>query len=162
MKRCLSLFIEFLIYTSFSLLALSYVLYYTHVISEREKTKLDIENLVNTLNEFHGILSVYKGCGICSFTFKKKLPSNAELFFINNSDYLYVKYFSKYYYIPDYKNINISINKLGSTFNYNISKNTYRYYLNNASEFRLKEYICVRINIFIDSQISEKISVELC
>lgn len=156
MKKNLSLWIEFLIYTSFSLLALSYVLYYVHLISEREKSKIDIEELINILNEFHGTLNIYKNCGICSFIFKKKLPERAELFLFNNSNFILATYFSKTEYLPNYDGINITKYKGNNWIYYNISKNTYSYYIKNLSSLKFSKEFCIKIKIFFDKILIEK------
>ncbi|MEM4460667.1 MAG: hypothetical protein QW038_01130 [Nanopusillaceae archaeon] len=150
MKKNISLFIEFLIYTSFSLLALLYVLYYSYYTTEREKTKLEIENIINLLNDYHAILSIYKTCGICSFTFKKQLPQSSAIFFLNDSNLVYVTYLSKTLYNIENAQVNISIEKRDSLFYYNISKNTYNYFILNSSKLNFTENLCIKIKIIFN------------
>lgn len=147
MKKGLSILIEFLIYASFSLLALSYVLYYVYFISEREKSKLDIENLINILNELHGTLNIYKECGICSFVFKKNLPENAQIILVNNSKYINATYFSKTMYFPNYNDITIIYNRTSLGIYYIISKTTYQYFITNYQNLTISKSLCLRVYI---------------
>ncbi|MEM0379293.1 MAG: hypothetical protein QXR54_00500 [Nanopusillaceae archaeon] len=150
MKKSISLFIEFLIYVSFSLLALSYVLYYSYYVTEREKTKLEIENIISLLNEYHAILSIYRNCGICSFTFKKQLPLGSKIIFLNDSNIIYATYTSRTQYNTESAHINISIEKRGSLFYYNISKNTYNYIILNNQELNFTRELCIKTNIIFN------------
>lgn len=150
MKRALSLLIEFLIYSSFAILAISYVLYYVYFVLEKEKSKMDIENLINTLNEFHSILSIYKECGICSFTFKKEIPEGSKIILVNNSDYINATYFSKTRYIPNYSGVDFIVYQDSGLFHYNISKKTYRYLINETPILNLYKNVCIKVNIFFN------------
>jgi len=142
----ISLWIEFLIYTSFALLALSYVLFYSNIVSSREKTKLDINNIQNTLMDIYTLIGVYKNCGLCFTSVSGRLPDNSYLSLFNNSNIIYVIYYSSYNYTPPNLYVNLTTDKVGNYYRYNFSVITPKYFLNQSNLTIYKDF-CLSINV---------------
>ncbi len=144
--RDISLWIEFLIYTSFALLAISYILFYSHLISVREKTKIDVNNIQNILTDIYVVISTYRNCGVCLTSIEEKLPDSAYLYLYNNSNEIYILYYSTYNYTPSTLYVNLNVTKLGSIYKYNFSKEVPTYLLSQKN-LTITGNFCLTINI---------------
>jgi len=144
--RSINLWIEFLIYTSFALLALSYVLFYSNIVSSREKTKLDINNIQNVLVDIYTLINVYKNCGLCFTSVSGRLPDSSYLYLFNNSNIIYVIYYSSYNYTPTNLYTNLTIDKVGNYYRYNFSVTTPKYFLNQSNLTIYRDF-CLSINV---------------
>jgi len=144
--KSISLWIEFLIYTSFALLALSYVLFYSNIVSSREKIKLDVNNIQNILVDIYTAINIYKNCGLCFSSVSGRLPDNSYLYLFNNSNLIYVIYYSSYNYTPTNLYVNLTIDKTGNLYRYNFSVITPKYFLN-QSNLTIYGSFCLSINV---------------
>ncbi|RDD52393.1 hypothetical protein BA065_01915 [Nanoarchaeota archaeon NZ13-N] len=143
--RDVSLWVEFLIYTSFTLLAISYVLYYSNIISSRERIKIDVSNIQNTLVDIYVSMITYKNCRNCLTSVSGRLPDYASLYLFNNSDIIYIMYYASYNYTPSRVYTNLTVNKMGNMFEYNFSIKVPLYFLD-YSNISFSNDFCLTIN----------------
>jgi len=142
----IDIWVEFLIYTSFALLALSYVLFYSNIISSRERTEIDVNNIQNILVDIYTSMNVYENCGICLTSISNRLPDNSYLYLFNNSNIIYILYYSTYNYTPSNLYVNLTTQKEGNYYEYNFSVNTPLYFLNQSNLTVFGDF-CLSINV---------------
>lgn len=147
--KSVSVLVEYLIYISVSLFALSIILYYSYISSSNLQSKATSEEIINILNNLNNELSNLYYCYNCYTNFQSSLPSSAELFLYNNSNIISITYLSHLncsVYIKDIpQDIIINANNFSSEYICNISLITYKYLLDQENITETNG-ICININ----------------
>jgi len=138
--RSVSIWVEFLMYISFILAAISITLYAASEHVEANKTKLIIEQIINTLlNLEYSIENVYS-CYECIEKITIVLPKNSVIYFDNGM--IYALFYSRYLYNKTTELVNISIEEKNNLYLYNISVQTKPF----VGNFNGQGEICILMN----------------
>ncbi|BFI73205.1 hypothetical protein YN1_1920 [Nanoarchaeota archaeon] len=115
----ISLWVEFLIYTSFALAVLSILLYYVHITISNQQAQINLKYTVNLLTDLNYQIDLIGSCYSCTYKFQEDIPNGLTI-------YIFPGEIESIYYSP----INYSLT-LPSYINLNITQLSYNYYLYN-------------------------------
>ena len=136
----ISLWVEFLIYTSFAISVLSIVLYYVHVAIVNQQTKINLKYTVNLLTDLNYQINLIGSCYSCTYKFEEDIPNGLTVYvFPGEIECLYYSPINYSIDVPSYINLNITqisnniylYNFTMNTIPFSITSNNYTFYGNN-------------------------------
>ncbi|BBL45785.1 hypothetical protein MJ1_0640 [Nanobdella aerobiophila] len=141
-----SLWVEFLIYTSFAIAILSFVLYYVHLSIANNQSEINLRYTVSLLSNLNYEIYQIGSCYSCTYEFQEQIPSNLIINiypgYINAIYYSNINYSI---YVPSYINLNVT-NISINDFLYNFSINTLPFNIS-GNEYSISgNNICLLLN----------------
>ena len=144
--RGISLWIEFLIYTTFALSVLSLVIYFVHLTIQNQQDELNLKYIVNLLTNLNYQIETIGSCYSCNYKTYYNLPSKT-IIYIYPGEIMSIYYSTVNYslQVPPY--INLNITQL-STYNYqyNFTINAVPFNILNSSNLTITNNLCLLLN----------------
>ncbi|MGC9133119.1 MAG: hypothetical protein ACP5GJ_01805 [Nanopusillaceae archaeon] len=135
----ISLWVEFLIYTSFAISVLSIVLYYVHLTILNQQAQINLKYTVNLLTDLNYQIDMIGSCYSCTYKFQQNIPNGLTVYIFNGTiESLYISPINYSLSVPSYINLNITqlpsnnflYNFTMNTIPFNIISNNYTFYGN--------------------------------
>ena len=140
----ISLWVEFLIYTSFAIAVLSIVLYYVHIAIENQQAKINLKYTINLLTDLNYQINMIGSCYSCTYKFYENIPNGLTIYvFPSEIECLYYSPINYSIEVPYYINLNVTqisynlflYNFTMYTIPFSITSNNYTFYGNDICLF---------------------------